>query len=251
MTQQSELREVGFYLQDSNLGDLRALMLGAQFFSEAQHSPCSPSGYKPKPSPIVPHLLILSQLHSRSLSSRSSPALQDLGYVVLSPHVQESMRHVALDHDEVQERRKSPESGLSMCPESQESEFCKAESLIVSESARLGPIRAAACCSLPYDLGRGPKPEYKLPSCYITALSPLHALCPRGSYLPPGSMAKSLSRGCPLLYRPAWLLPILSILGVDQPLLSLPTLSLFFKFFKEDFIYLLLERGKGGRKRGR
>ena len=41
-----------------------ALLLWALFFPETQHFPHSPPGYKQKPSPVVPHILILNWLHS-------------------------------------------------------------------------------------------------------------------------------------------------------------------------------------------
>ena len=85
-----------------------------------------------------------------TLSQQLSPS--ELGYVVFSlcVTVYENMCHVALDHGEVQERHKSQESGLSMCPESQESVPCKVESLMASESAGAGTVRAAACRSVCY-----------------------------------------------------------------------------------------------------
>ena len=41
---------------------LREFMLGVILSHKTQHFPCSSKGYKPKPSPIVPPFLIVSQL---------------------------------------------------------------------------------------------------------------------------------------------------------------------------------------------
>ena len=91
---------------------------------------------KPQMSPF-PYLKPAAQTVLQSLwkvpkspFSRSSSALQDRGCVAVSLHVvvQESMCCVTRDHGKVQERHKSQESGLPMCPESQASASCKAES---------------------------------------------------------------------------------------------------------------------------
>ena len=67
-------------------------------------------------------------------------------------------------------------------------------------------------------------PDCKPPSCYIMALSPLHTLCPHGSYLITGSTAESPSHVCPFYYRPAWLLATVSAPTVNQPLSLCPPL---------------------------
>ena len=93
----------------STSGGLGALPLRALLSQETQHFPCSPKGYKPKPCPKVPLILLhpLWNVHlwvSESPSSCSSSLLQDLGYVVLClcVVVQSNMCHVTLDYGGVQ-----------------------------------------------------------------------------------------------------------------------------------------------------
>ena len=112
------LKETCLYLQDSNLGGLRALLHRALFSHETQHFPCPPPGYKPEPCPEVPHILICSSASCQTCvhpsgrcscgcelpSSRSSSLLQDQGYIVfsLTVVVQGSRCCVTLDHGGVQ-----------------------------------------------------------------------------------------------------------------------------------------------------
>ena len=57
MTQRSVWKETGVYYQGSNLGGMRALLLGALLSHKTQNFSCSPQNYKPKPHPEVPHFL--------------------------------------------------------------------------------------------------------------------------------------------------------------------------------------------------
>ena len=187
LTQQLMWKVTGFYLQYSNLGGaLRALQLGALLSHETQLFPRSPKGHKPKANPVVPHILILSWLHTQF----SSPSGR---YQSQHPHAaalffgiwgtlssgcviaQKNKCHGALHHGEIQERTKSQESRWSpgLGQQGSRSVSCKARSLVASESARVGTIEAA--CLISY----WPMAEQLLQPIWLLS----HCRQPAGSYL--------------------------------------------------------------------
>ena len=112
MTQQSVLEETGLYLQYSNFGGLGALLS-----HETQHFPCSPKGYKPKPSPGVPHFLYEVSCTVSSLSGRYQichPHTAALSFRIWGTLSSAFICHATLGHGGVQERHKSRESRQSL-----------------------------------------------------------------------------------------------------------------------------------------
>lgn len=169
MTQQLVCRETGFYLLGWNLRRERVYFCPEPCSPVRSSTSLASQNAKSRNQTLCPYVCLswrckqISVLSGKYTCGLQSPSyhsispLQDLSSVsTYSPRI-----HVPCSTGSLWSPRRAQapivreRTSLSVRSGSQESEFCKAEFLMASKSARVSLIRAAACCSLP-DYTRSP-----------------------------------------------------------------------------------------------